>query len=99
MNGRLLQRFVLYYMPLLANIGLIAYLVWQLGLAPYDQRHGEFRMFSILYAIGGLVVGASGITAFFHVTANDKGPRRWLALALVNTIVPTLLLIALFQSR
>jgi hypothetical protein len=94
-----LKRFIVYYIPLIANLGLIAYLVWQLGLVPYQQRHGELRMFSILYAIGGLVVGASGITAFFHVTANEKGPRRWLALALVNTIVPTLLLLVLFQAR
>lgn len=93
-----LKRFVVYYIPLIANLGLIAYLVWQLGLVP-QQRHGELRMFSILYAIGGLVVGASGITAFFHVTANEKGPRRWLALSLVNTIVPTLLLLVLFQTR
>jgi hypothetical protein len=94
-----LKRFVVYYLPLIANIGLIAYLAWQLGIVSYYQRHGEFRMFSILYAVGGLVVGASGITAFFHVTANEKGPRRWLAFALVNTIVPTLLLLVLFLSR
>jgi len=94
-----LKRFIVYYIPLIANLGLIAYLIWQLGLVPYDQRHGELRMFSILYAIGGMVVGASGITAFFHVTANEKGPRRWLALALVNTIVPTLLLLVLLQAR
>ncbi|HWB46110.1 MAG TPA: hypothetical protein VG900_11775 [Hyphomicrobiaceae bacterium] len=93
-----LRRFVAYWLPLIANLGLIAYLVWQLGLVPYQQRHGELRMFSILYAVGGMVVGASGITAFFHVTANEKGPRRWLALALVNTIVPTLLLLVLLQS-
>jgi hypothetical protein len=97
MNEKL-KRLVLYWLPLLANVGLIAYLVWQLALAPYYQRHGEFRMFSILYAIGGLVVAGSGITAFFHLTANDKGPRRWLALALVNTIVPTILLLVLLQS-
>jgi hypothetical protein len=93
-----LRRFVAYWLPLIANLGLIAYLVWQLGLVPYQQRHGELRMFSILYAVGGMVVGASGITAFFHVTANEKGPRRWLALALINTIVPTLLLLVLLQS-
>ena len=94
-----LKQFIVYYIPLIANLGLIAYLIWQLGLVPYHQRHGELRMFSILYAIGGLVVGASGITAFFHVTANEKGPRRWLIFALVNTIVPTLLLLVLFQAR
>lgn len=93
-----LRRFVIYWLPLIANLCLIGYLVWQLGLVPYQARHGELRMFSILYAVGGMVVGASGITAFFHVTANEKGPRRWLALALVNTIVPTLLLLVLLQS-
>lgn len=94
-----LRRFVAYYLPLMANLALIAYLVWQLGFASYYERHGEFRIFSILYAVGGLVMGASGITAFFHITANEQGPRRWLVLALVNTIVPTLLLMALFQFR
>jgi hypothetical protein len=93
-----LKRLVLYYLPLLANIGLIAYLAWQLGWVPFQQRHGELRMFSILYAVGGMVVGASGITAFFHVTADEKGPRRWLALALINTILPTLLLLVLLRS-
>ena len=93
-----LKRFVLYWLPLIANLCLIGYLVWQLGLVSYYQRHGELRMFSILYAVGGMVVGASGITAFFHVTANEKGPRRWLVLALVNTIMPTILLLVLFQS-
>jgi len=93
------KRFVVYYLPLIANLGLIAYLAWQLGFAPYYQRHGELRMFSILYAVGGLVVGSSGITAFFHVTANEKGPRFWLVLALINTIIPTVLLVVLLQSR
>jgi len=94
-----LKRFIVYYLPLIANLSLVAYLVWQLGLVPYHQRHGEFRMFSILYAVGGLVVGSSGITSFFLVTANEKGPRRWLIFALVNTIVPTLLLLVLLQAR
>ena len=93
-----LRRFIVYWLPLIANLCLIAYLVWQLAWVPYYQRHGELRMFSILYAVGGMVVGASGITAFFHVTANEKGPRRWLAFALVNTIVPTVLLLVLLQS-
>ncbi|HEX4985945.1 MAG TPA: hypothetical protein VFV71_07725 [Burkholderiales bacterium] len=91
------RRFVVYWIPFIANLCLTGYLVWQLGLAP-DQRHSELRMFSILYAVGGMVVGASGVTAFFHVTANEKGPRRWLAFALVNTIVPTVLLLVLFRA-
>ena len=98
MNDRL-KRFLLYYLPLLANIGLIAYLVWQLNLVPYFQRQGEFQIFSVLYAVGGLVVAVSGIAAFIHVAANQKGPRRLFALSLVNTIIPTMLLLAMLQLR
>ena len=98
MNSKL-KRFALYYLPLLANIGLIVYLVWQLNLVPYFQRQGEFQIFSMLYAIGGLVVAVSGITAFIHVTANQKGPRQLFALSLVNTIIPTVLLIAMLHFR
>ena len=94
-----LKRIALYYLPLLANIGLIFYLTWQLNLVPYFQRQGEFQIFSMLYAIGGLVVGVSGITAFFHITANEKGPRPLFALSLVNTIVPTVLLLVLLHFR
>ncbi|MEO8164060.1 MAG: hypothetical protein ABI619_01560 [Betaproteobacteria bacterium] len=98
MTGKL-RRFLLYYLPLLANVGLIIYLVWQLNLVPYFQRQGEFQIFSLLYAIGGLIVAVSGITAFMHFTTNQQGPRLLLALALVNTIIPTVLLLAMLQFR
>lgn len=98
MNDKL-KRFLLYYLPLLANIGLIAYLVWQLNLVPYFQRQGEFQIFSVLYAVGGMVVAVSGIAAFIHIAANQKGPRRLFALSLVNTIIPTMLLLAMLQLR
>lgn len=98
MNSKL-KRFALYYLPLLANIGLIVYLIWQLNLVPYFQRQGEFQIFSVLYAVGGLVVAVSGITAFIHITANQKGPRPLFALSLVNTIIPTVLLLAMLQLR
>ena len=98
MNNKL-KRFLLYYPPLLANIGLIVYLVWQLNLVPYFQRQGEFQIFSVLYAVGGMVVAVSGIAAFIHVAANQKGPRRLFALSLVNTIIPTVLLLVMLQFR
>lgn len=98
MNSNL-KRFLLYYLPLLANIGLIVYLIWQLNLVPYFQRQAEFQIFSMLYAIGGLVVAVSGITAFIHITANQKGPRPLFALSLVNTIIPTVLLIVMLRLR
>ncbi|MEO8008695.1 MAG: hypothetical protein ABI728_09285 [Betaproteobacteria bacterium] len=94
-----LNRFVLYYLPLLANIGLIIYLTWQLNLVPYFQRQGEFQIFSMLYAIGGLIVGVSGITAFIYITANQKGSRPLFALSLVNTIIPTVLLLVMLHLR
>ena len=98
MNSKL-KRFALYFLPFLANIGLIVYLIWQLNLVPYFQRQGEFQIFSMLYAIGGLVVGVSGITAFIYITANQKGSRPLFALSLVNTIIPTVLLIVMLQLR
>jgi len=98
LKGRI-RRFALYYLPLLANVGLIAYLVWQLNLVPYFQRQGEFQIFSVLYAVGGLVVAVSGITAFIHVTAAQTAPRMLFALALVNTIIPTVLVLAMLQFR
>jgi hypothetical protein len=94
-----LKRFLLYYLPLLANLGLIAYLTWQLNLVSYFQRQGEFQIFSVLYAIGGLVVAVSGVTAFLHAASNEKGPRPLFVLSLVNTIIPTVLLLALLQFR
>ncbi len=93
------RRFLLYYLPLIANLGLIVYLTWQLNLAPYWQRQEEFRIFSVLYAIGGLVVAVSGVTAFLHAVSNEKGPRNLFVLSLVNTIIPTVLLMALLQFR
>ena len=94
-----LKRFLLYYLPLLANIALIAYLVWQLNLVPYFQRQGEFQIFSLLYAVGGMVVAVSGVTAFIHVAANQQGRRPLFVLSLVNTIIPTVLLLAMLQFR
>ncbi len=93
------RRFLLDYLPLLANVGLIVYLSWQLNLAPYWQRQEEFRIFSVLYAIGGLIVAVSGVTAFLHAVSNEKGPRNLFVLSLINTIVPTVLLLALLQFR
>jgi len=98
LNNRL-KRFLLYYLPLLANISLIVYLTWQLNLVPYFQRQGEFQIFSVLYAVGGLVVFVSGTVAVIHLTANQKAPRRLLALSLINTIIPTVLLLAMLQLR
>jgi hypothetical protein len=91
------RKFVFYVLPLLANIGLAVYVTWQLNLIPYFQREGEFRIFAIVYAIGGLVVASSGITAFLHFIANQKGAQVLFVLSLVNTIIPTVLLLTLLR--
>ena len=94
-----LKRFAFYSLPLLANLCLIVYLVWQLNLVPYFQRQGEFQIFSLLYAVGGLVVAVSGTMAFIHIAANQKGPSALFVLSLVNTIIPTVLLLAMLHFR
>ena len=86
-------------MPLACNLVLTAYLVWQLNYASYYDRHSEFLMFSVLYALGGAVVVVSGVTAFFHGSTVARTARWYYALALVNTIIPTALLVILLNSR
>lgn len=95
MNNRIKQ-FLLYWMPLLINAGLLIYLVWQLNLIPYFQRQGGFQIFSILYALGGLVVAVSGFAVFVHSALNPGGSQRLFMLSLANIIFPTVLLLALF---
>jgi heme/copper-type cytochrome/quinol oxidase subunit 2 len=101
MNNRMkhgVRRMLLYYLPLACNLALAAYLVWQLWSVPMLDRHSKFLMFSILYAVGGVVVAVSGITVFFHATAQEaRGPRWLYPLAVSNTIIPTLLLLAMLR--
>lgn len=95
----IVRRSLLYFLPCVCNLALIAYLVWQLRYAGYYDRHSEFLMFSILYAVGGAVVVVSAVTAFFQGSTLAKAARWYYALALVNTIVPTALLLILLNSR
>jgi len=94
-----LRTLVLDVLPTVANFGLIAYLAWQLNLMPYFQRQGEFQIFSVLYAVGGLVIAVSGVAAFVHAADTRKAARRWFMLALINIIVPTILLLVLLKFR
>lgn len=93
------RRALLYFIPLACNLALIAYLVWQLKYASYYDRHSEFLMFSILYAIGGAVVVVSAVTAFFHGSTAARAARWYYALALANTIIPTTLLVIVLNFR
>lgn len=93
----LVRRTLLYYLPLACNIALITYLVWQLFFVTAYDRHSKFFIFSTLYAVGGVLVAVSGVTAFFHATAQAKGPRVHYMLSLINTIIPTVLLVVLLN--
>ncbi len=93
-----LRRFLLYALPLAGNLALIGYLVWQLRVVALEERHGDFLIFSVLYAVGGVVMVVSGITAFFQGTPRSPAARWLQALALVNTIVPTVLLVILLNA-
>lgn len=93
----LVRRTLLYYLPLACNIGLIAYLIWQLQFVSPFERHSKFFIFSTLYALGGVLVAISAVTAFFHATAQTKGPAVHYVLSLINTIIPTVLLVVLLN--
>jgi hypothetical protein len=77
---------------------LIAYLVWQIKYASYYDRHSEFLMFSILYALGGAVLVVSAVTAFFQGSTQARTARWYYALALINTIIPTVLLVIVLKT-
>lgn len=89
------QRTVLYFLPLIVNASLATYLYWQLWKVTPFERDSRVFMFSMLYGLGGMVVAVSGVTAFFHATAQIGGNRAYYALSLLNIIVPTVLLLAL----
>ena len=93
----LVRRTLLYYLPLACNLALIAYVVLQLHFVSGYDRHSKFFIFSTLYAVGGMLVAVSAVTAFFHATAQAKGPRIHYMLSLVNTIIPTVLLVILLN--
>ena len=90
-----LRRLLLYFLPLGINILLGVYLGWQLWKVTGFERDSRVFMFSLLYGLGGIVVAVSGVTAFFHATAQINEPRAYYGLALINIIIPTVLLLAL----
>lgn len=92
------RRILLYIVPLALNLALTAYLAWQLGYTPAFERHTRLQMFALLYAVGGVVVAVSGVTAFAHATARNRTQRGWYALSLINTIVPTVLLLLMLRA-
>ena len=91
------RRWLFYLGPLGCNLALTGYLVWQLGYTDALERHSRLQMFALLYAVGGVVLAISGVAAFLQATARDKGSRGYYALALVNVIIPTVLLLSMLK--
>ena len=92
------HRVLLYYLPLAVNVVLAIYLGWQLMGVEYADRDSRVFMFSFVYGLGGIVLAVSGVTAFFHATAQIGGHRGYYALSLINIIVPTTLVLLLLYK-
>jgi len=90
-----LRRILIYYLPFLLNAVLAGYLWWQLSKHAPFERDSRVFMFAMLYGVGGIVVAVSGVTAFFHATAQIAAPHGHYALSLFNIIVPTVLVIVM----
>jgi hypothetical protein len=91
-----LKNVLLYYLPAVCNAVLIIYLAWTAS-QPVALRHQQgFQTFALFYAMGGAVVAVSAITAFVQISSRQSG-RRLLILALLNAIIPTVLLLLLLQ--
>lgn len=91
------RRVVFFHFPLACNAALIAYLAWQLGYTAPLDRHSRLQMFALLYAVGGIVLAVSGVAAFMQAAARENGWRGYYSLALVNVIIPTLLLLIMLK--
>ena len=96
--NRSIQRLLLYFLPLATNLVLGVYLGWQIWRLEPIERDSRVFMFSLLYGLGGIVVAVSGVTAVLHMTQQIKEQRTYYGLALINIIVPTLLLLILLYK-
>jgi len=92
------RRFLLYFLPLAINLLLALYLGWQIWKIAPIARDSRVFMFSLLYGLGGIVVAISGVTAFLHMNQQIKDERVYYGMALVNIILPTLLLLILLYK-
>ncbi len=99
------QRFLGFLLPGLLNAGLAGWIVWHLATMPGYARRLGFGVFVWLYAVGGLAIVLSCASAFMllavDVTSSaDAAQRRlWLMLALINTTIPSVLLLLVLFLR
>ena len=102
---RAAKTFVGLVLPSLCNAGMAAWLAFHLLTGPTYARSLSFRAFVWFYAIGGFAIVLSCVAAFLLLAsdqpqANDLvARRRWLTVALINTTVPSLLMLALIWLR
>jgi len=94
-----------FVLPSLSNAGMAAWLAWHLLEVPAYARTLSFRTFVWFYAAGGLAIVLSCAAAFLLLATDEPlatdpvARRRWLIVALVNTTVPSLLMLALIWLR
>jgi len=94
-----------FVVPALCNVGLAVWLAWHLFRTQPYARDLSFRTFVWFYGVGGLAIVLSCAAAFLLLAteqplAADVGARRrWVAVALINTCVPSLLILALIFWR
>jgi hypothetical protein len=92
-------------LPALCNVGLAAWLSWHLVMVPGHARHLSFQAFVWFYAIGGFAIVLSCASAFLLLAADQplasdlRARRRRVIIALVNTTVPSLLMLVLVLLR
>ena len=101
---RAAQRFVGFWLPGALNAGLALWILWHLVRVPSYARQVGFGAFVWLYAIGGLAIVLSCASAFFLLAVDGQGTdvaqrRRWLMLALINTTIPSVLMLLLVLLR
>jgi energy-converting hydrogenase Eha subunit B len=102
---RAVRRFLGIVLPGLLNAGLALWIVWHLIAVPGYARSIGFGAFVWLYAVGGLAIVLSCASAFMLLAMETSDPvdaarrRLWLMLALVNTTIPSVLMLLLVVLR
>lgn len=87
---------LLHVVPVVLNGVLLAWGAHELLLVPEAERDVGLNAFAGFYALGGVAMIVSGATAVSDLVLGDSAQRRLLYLSLVNTWIPTLVLLGLF---
>lgn len=101
----MVQRFFGFLLPGLLNSGLALWIVWHLATTASYARGMGFGAFVWLYAIGGLAIVLSCASAFMLLATGGSGStdaaerRPWLMTALINTTIPSVLMLLLLVLR